>query len=78
MIKVKLPVVICDKCSATWTPRQEEVNLCPNCRSPKWIRLLKGKEIKEVKEVVKEDKHIEKFTNNLNIDFSKILDSEDL
>lgn len=37
-LNVKLPQLHCHRCGHRWTPRKNEVRLCPKCNSPYWDR----------------------------------------
>lgn len=43
MEKIKLPNMKCLRCGWTWTPRVEEVIICPHCKSPYFSRPRKNK-----------------------------------
>lgn len=32
----------CQRCKHKWTPRKEEVVICPKCKSPYWNRKKRG------------------------------------
>ncbi|HQG81542.1 MAG TPA: hypothetical protein PLC37_11015 [Smithellaceae bacterium] len=38
MKNVNIQQMNCLRCGHTWTPRQEEVRICPKCKSPYWDR----------------------------------------
>jgi len=35
-MKIPLPRLTCLRCGWPWTPRKEDVNSCPSCRSVFW------------------------------------------
>lgn len=37
-MNIDLQKLICKRCDYTWTPRKEDVRLCPKCKSPYWDR----------------------------------------
>ena len=36
MARVGIARLKCKRCNHEWTPRKEDVRICPNCRSPYW------------------------------------------
>lgn len=34
MVKIVLPELHCNQCNHIWTPRFEDVRVCPKCKSP--------------------------------------------
>ncbi len=38
LIHMKLPILKCKKCGHEWTPRTDDVRVCPKCRSLRWDR----------------------------------------
>ena len=38
VVRVKIPTLICRRCSKRWLPRTTEVRRCPACKSPDWNR----------------------------------------
>ena len=36
VVRVKIPTLICRRCSKRWLPRTTEVRRCPACKSPDW------------------------------------------
>lgn len=46
-MKINIPKLHCERCEWNWTPRNEEVRLCPRCKSAYWdVPNPKGKTIK--------------------------------
>jgi len=42
-MKIKIEKqLICKRCKHEWTPRKEEVRICPKCKSPYWDRERKN------------------------------------
>jgi len=35
-MEIELPELTCNQCGHTWTPRTEDVRMCPNCKSIRW------------------------------------------
>jgi len=35
-MKIQLNKLKCGRCGHNWTPRKEEVRICPKCKSPYW------------------------------------------
>ena len=35
-MKIELKRLKCQKCKHEWHPRQEDVRLCPKCKTAKW------------------------------------------
>ena len=46
-MKIKIEKLNCKRCGHTWTPRKEEVRICPKCKSPYWD--IKKKESRDKK-----------------------------
>ena len=43
-MKINIPKLHCERCGWNWAPRNEEVRLCPRCKSAYWdIPRLKGR-----------------------------------
>lgn len=40
-MKVIIPKLTCGRCGHTWTPRQDEVTICPKCKSKLWYKAKK-------------------------------------
>ena len=40
MVRVKLPRLKCLRCGHEWVPQQEEVNMCPKCKTKSWDKLI--------------------------------------
>jgi len=36
MVRVKLPRLKCLRCGHEWIPQQEEVKICPRCKTKHW------------------------------------------
>lgn len=36
MPQIDLPELECTQCGHTWTPRKEDVRICPKCKSIRW------------------------------------------
>ena len=43
---IKIQKMNCKRCNHTWMPRQEEIRICPKCKSPYWDREKKQKKEK--------------------------------
>ena len=41
IMKIKIPHLDCLRCGHGWTPTQEEIRICPKCKSPYWDRKRK-------------------------------------
>ena len=41
--RIKIEKLKCKRCGHEWTPRQEEIRICPRCKSPYWDRERKSK-----------------------------------
>ena len=39
MVKVDIPRLKCLRCGHEWIPHQEEVNMCPKCKTKHWYKL---------------------------------------
>lgn len=50
MRKIKIPTLKCKRCGYEWTPRKEDVRLCPNCKSAYWDKPRENEKKKEDKE----------------------------
>lgn len=35
-MKIQTVVLDCKRCGHKWTPRKDDVRLCPKCKSPYW------------------------------------------
>jgi Zn finger protein HypA/HybF involved in hydrogenase expression len=46
-IKIKIEKLKCERCNYIWTPRKEEVRICPHCKSPYWDVPRKEKKVKK-------------------------------
>jgi len=40
-MKIKIQKLHCERCGHTWTPRRDEVIICPKCKSPYWNKKKK-------------------------------------
>lgn len=37
MVKsIVIQKIVCKRCSHSWVPRQQEIYVCPKCKSPRW------------------------------------------
>ncbi len=46
-MKIKLKKLQCNNCGHIWTPRKEEVRICPKCHSLRWDKNNKEKSNKK-------------------------------
>ena len=44
---IKIQKMNCKRCNHKWTPRQEEIRICPKCKSPYWDKIKKQKKEKK-------------------------------
>jgi len=42
-MKIEINKISCKRCKHEWTPRKEEVKVCPKCKSPYWDTEPRGK-----------------------------------
>jgi len=41
-MKIKIIKLRCKRCGWEWTPRQQEIRICPKCKSPYWDKERKN------------------------------------
>ena len=45
-MKVEITRLECKRCGHVWIPKQEEVRICPHCKSPYWDKERRKKKEK--------------------------------